>query len=327
MQSFRIRLSMISLALGSGVLFGLAALVLIVLAPRWELHAAVRSLGLSQIVPALAPPLGMKARVLLALLAAGLVGGMAFTLAAIAEQALRKGRAPHFVPKPSPKLRPKGRDARADAPIFVPERAPIFADRELGAPLMSDAALARSRATESWDEPANWDGAGHHPLAAAVPVAAPPAPVSPDPMPAALAPIVAPRMAPAMPDPAPAPAPAPAPVAQPSPISALETELRAALTIPQKPSAGPASGEYDHLSLNEMIARLEESIAKRQPQPPLPPASAAIPEASAALPPVAPPLAIVGHPSDGATPATPTTPSAGEADLEAVMGRLRKLVG
>jgi hypothetical protein len=123
-------------------LFAVAAAVLVMAAPVWILERGVNQIGLSSILPAAAPPLGLKARALLALIALFGTGVVSWALAMPVSRLLSR-----------PKLR-RGFDVqpvKADAPEDMRDyaapsvsRAPIFADRDLGAPFMSDEALALS---------------------------------------------------------------------------------------------------------------------------------------------------------------------------------------
>ena len=120
-----------------GAMFGLVAAILMLAAPNWRLENAVVTSGLADVVAFARPPLGLKARGLMMLLAFLIVGGGIWALVALAERLVaRRDRV--------------SRDDALDlepfvepADDFAPIRKPIFADRELGAPFMSDEILGR----------------------------------------------------------------------------------------------------------------------------------------------------------------------------------------
>jgi hypothetical protein len=131
-------------------LFAVAAAVLVMAAPVWILERGVNQIGLSSILPAAAPPLGFKARALLALLALFGTGVVSWALAMpiariLSRPKLRRGFDVQPVKaKPSEGLRDHAQPSVS--------RAPIFADRDLGAPFMSDEALALSPMTPAQAE-------------------------------------------------------------------------------------------------------------------------------------------------------------------------------
>jgi hypothetical protein len=120
------------------VLFGGAAAVLVGAVPQWMFESAVVASGLPTVIAAAAPPLGMVARILAIALAFGAVAFATWALLIIGTKILAaKARA-----------RTPWRDAGYDIgtdPLrtdILPPRRPIFAPDELGAPLMSDEAIA-----------------------------------------------------------------------------------------------------------------------------------------------------------------------------------------
>ncbi len=120
------------------VLFGVVAAILVAAVPQWLFERAVVASGLPTIVAAAAPPLGLVARLLaIALAFAGVALALFALIAPIARMLEGKARA-----------RTPWRDAGYDAATAaeftdqMPPRRPIFAPDELGAPLMSDAAIA-----------------------------------------------------------------------------------------------------------------------------------------------------------------------------------------
>jgi hypothetical protein len=120
-------------------MFGVITLILIFMTPGWLFERLVVASGLPNLIAAAQPPLGETARKLSAI-AGGL--GVFGTLWA----GLTLLRA--FIKRNAP---PKARGSRIDpaapaneiqSPITKRKREPIFAERELGAPFMSDEAIA-----------------------------------------------------------------------------------------------------------------------------------------------------------------------------------------
>lgn len=125
-----------------GAMFAAVAGILVGATPYWLLSRTVAASGLAAIVPAFNPPLGDTARIALMIAAAIITGLVAFILALIAERTMAK---------------PKQRAVSRGMTITVSERGvhsghadgrirpPLFADAELGAPLMSDEAYERAK--------------------------------------------------------------------------------------------------------------------------------------------------------------------------------------
>ncbi len=120
------------------VLFGTTAAILVAAVPQWMFESAVVASGLPGFIAAAAPPLGVFARVLAIALAFGAVAGL---IMIVLVPAIRL-----FEAKARPRIpwRDAGYDGYADGTGVdpLPPRRPIFAPDELGAPLMSDAAIA-----------------------------------------------------------------------------------------------------------------------------------------------------------------------------------------
>lgn len=116
-------------------MFGLIALTLIFMTPVWLLERLVGVAGLAALIPAAQPPLGSTARILCAI--AGGLGVFLLLWALLSPlQALVRKRRPQ-----------KAKGSRIGVAPSVPhmppmKRPPIFAERELGAPFMSDEAIA-----------------------------------------------------------------------------------------------------------------------------------------------------------------------------------------
>ena len=118
-------------------MFGMISLILIFMTPGWLFERMVMASGLPSLIAAAQPPLGETARKLSAI-----AGGLSVFLALWAGLALLR-----FVIKRN--APPKARGSRIDAavqivesPITKRKREPIFAERELGAPFMSNEAIA-----------------------------------------------------------------------------------------------------------------------------------------------------------------------------------------
>jgi hypothetical protein len=118
-------------------MFGMITLILIFMTPGWLFERMVQASGLPSLIPAAQPPLGETARRLSAI-----AGGLGVFSALWAGLALLRA----IVKRNAP---PKARGSRIDAaapivesPIAKRNREPIFAERELGAPFMSDEAIA-----------------------------------------------------------------------------------------------------------------------------------------------------------------------------------------
>ena len=120
------------------LLFGVAAAILVAAVPQWMFEAGVVKSGLPTVLAAAAPPLGLMARLLAIGVAFGAVSFLVWALVATLTKIVEaKARA-----------RTPWRDAGYDADMAMtrddplPPRRPIFAPDELGAPLMSDEAIA-----------------------------------------------------------------------------------------------------------------------------------------------------------------------------------------
>lgn len=118
-------------------MFGIITLILIFMTPGWLFERMVVASGLPSLIAAAQPPLGETARKLSAI-----AGGLGVFSALWAGLALLRA----IVKRNAP---PKARGSRIDAaalivesPIVKRNREPIFAERELGAPFMSDEAIA-----------------------------------------------------------------------------------------------------------------------------------------------------------------------------------------
>ncbi len=132
-------LARIPLAPVIAVMFGLAAAALVALTPQWRFESLIASSGLGDLLSVARPPLGMKARLLAIVAAFVLVAGALYLVTRAVALLGQRVRRPRRAPT----------DDALDLAAFlapetiVPTRKPIFADRDLGAPLMSDEALGQ----------------------------------------------------------------------------------------------------------------------------------------------------------------------------------------
>lgn len=131
-------------------LYGIVSGFLVYSTPQWLFEHAVDMSGIAQFIPAATPPLGEKARLLCAGASVFAVALALWPALAMAQSIVRKMRK-----KPEVHVRARGivipdsMDNSVVSHLTVPHevglpggaRAPIFADNELGAPLMSDEAL------------------------------------------------------------------------------------------------------------------------------------------------------------------------------------------
>jgi hypothetical protein len=124
------------------VLFGIAAAILVAAVPQWLFESGVVASGLPSVLAAAAPPLGLLARLLAIALA---FAGVGFLFWAFLTPVTRLFEAKARARTP---WRDGGYDGSYDADAGalrddpLPPRRPIFAPEELGAPLMSDEAIA-----------------------------------------------------------------------------------------------------------------------------------------------------------------------------------------
>jgi hypothetical protein len=132
------RASRIPFAPVVAILFGIVAAILMAAVPQWLFERGVVASGLPGLIAAAAPPLGLLAR-LLAVAASFLIVAVVLWAFLGPIAARLDGRVRQRTP---------WRDAGYDAPVpedsdlFIAPRKPIFAPEELGAPLMSDEAIA-----------------------------------------------------------------------------------------------------------------------------------------------------------------------------------------
>ena len=170
-------LQRIPLAPVFAALFGGAAAILVAATPGWLFEASVVGMGLDSLIDVARPPLGVKARVLAALLALVTVGGVIWgatalvlrLVQAVPERDDEDDDALDLVAYVAPR-----KDFAAPRADLAPRRRPIFADRELGAPFMSDAALETAAPVTFTQELTGADPAPFEPTTEIVPELADP---------------------------------------------------------------------------------------------------------------------------------------------------------
>ncbi|URW75508.1 hypothetical protein M9980_13405 [Sphingomonas donggukensis] len=166
-------------AVAAGLMVAAACLLI----PADVLEAMVSASGIPALLPAAAPPLGLTARIALAVTAGAGFGALAWCGAyvilggeGVVTLRVPRRAAPFAVPKFAlPSLR--GSDAHPDAP----PRAPLMAARDLGVPFLE--VKAKPAPPVEADLPRDLDT----PLAAFDPAAIPECPAAPVPVPAPLA--------------------------------------------------------------------------------------------------------------------------------------------
>ena len=129
------------------LMFGMAAATVVALTPPLLFDGAVAATGMSRVLAVAQPPLGLKAHLLAIVFAFAVAALVAWLAGALVERSIvGTTRAPR-----------RHADDEFDLSPFAvaasePRRTPILAGRELGAPLMSDAALGTNGAPELPDE-------------------------------------------------------------------------------------------------------------------------------------------------------------------------------
>jgi hypothetical protein len=129
-------------------LFACVAVALVIATPQWLFERWVALSGIAGIIPAATPPLGEKARIAAALFAGLATGAAIWAGLTLAARVM------------APRSRPAARGSSLDPawPLTpLPEtglhRRPLFADTELGAPLMSEEAMTQAREELVLDAP------------------------------------------------------------------------------------------------------------------------------------------------------------------------------
>jgi hypothetical protein len=122
-----------------GAMLGSAAAILVAATPQWLFDATVVSSGIGDVLSVAQPPLGIKARLLAILVAFAGAALFGWLVGRAVERFLSGPRTTSVVV--ADETLDLSEFAAEVPPVAAPRR-PIFADRELGAPLMSDEALA-----------------------------------------------------------------------------------------------------------------------------------------------------------------------------------------
>ena len=166
-------LQRIPLAPVFAAMFGSAAAILVAATPGWLFEASVVGLGLDSLIDVARPPLGVKARVLAAVLALVTVGGVIWAATALVLRMTtavpeRDGDDDEDTLDLVAYVAPR-KDIATPRADLAPRRRPIFADRELGAPFMSDAALETAAPVTFTEELVGADPAPFEPTAEIVP--------------------------------------------------------------------------------------------------------------------------------------------------------------
>jgi hypothetical protein len=140
MVTIKRRVARLAVAPVAAIMFGLAAAILVAAVPVSMFESAVMATGLPQALSIAEPPLGFKARVLAIILAFVAVAALSWLAITPVERALARDSRRRRTPWADDGY-PADDDQTSHAPVEQ-ARKPIFAPEELGAPLMSDAALA-----------------------------------------------------------------------------------------------------------------------------------------------------------------------------------------
>jgi hypothetical protein len=216
------------------IAFGVMSAILVIAMPQWRFHQMINASGLPNVLSFARPPLGDTARGLTALIAGVGVAALLW-LGLSSLSVLMKGS----------RKGPKARGRRIDPAVVppnadagLPQRRPIFAERDLGAPFMSDEVLAK----QPLETPAE------SPFANVPPVP----PIAPVPT---IAPVEI--AAPQQPVFAPLPPFAPKPPVDAAPEPVLPIERSAA------PEPAPAAQSAEP-SVADLMARLDAALERRQ---------------------------------------------------------------
>lgn len=118
------------------LLLGAAVAIVIVSIPQWRFEQAIEWTGLGSMLSVARPPLGLKARLLAVMLGFALVAIIVWFAVTAVERAL----ALRVAQDDDEEFIDLSAFAESLPPLERPRR-PIFADKELGAPFMSDEAL------------------------------------------------------------------------------------------------------------------------------------------------------------------------------------------
>ncbi len=131
-------------------MFGVITLILIFMTPGWLFGRMIAASGLPALVPAASPPLGETARRLSAIVGGLGVFGLLWAALSLLRAVVKRNAPPKAR---GSRIAPVETSAVGTVPAPLRKRDPIFAERELGAPFMSDEAIAGTTATKAPEEP------------------------------------------------------------------------------------------------------------------------------------------------------------------------------
>jgi hypothetical protein len=124
------------------VLFGLVSAILVVATPQWLFQRGIVASGIPNVIAAASPPLGDKARIMAAIIAAVAVAGLLWAVISAVEKVIA-GRITKA--EKAETEAETSQEGQTYAEIIANRRRPIFAEADLGAPFMSDEAIAMAR--------------------------------------------------------------------------------------------------------------------------------------------------------------------------------------
>jgi hypothetical protein len=279
-----------------GVMFGLVAAILVAATPAWMFDKLVTQSGLPSILSFAAPPLGLTARVFAMALAAIVVGGGLWLVVGLIEKALSPSKPAAFNGQPA--LWHDLGYTDAEQPVKLEgRRRPIFAPAELGAPLMSDEAIAGVQPLSILTAEAPADAPAHTLVDATADE------TRDETSGPAMAPVIEP-----------APLSSLRPVATPLPELAPEPELEVPLTAAEFDLPPSDSPEDDDDSIQSLIRRLESGLARRAANDPGPDSpTSAPPPLTLSRDWIIPDNASFDHPADE-----------GDHDIQQALGTLQK---
>jgi hypothetical protein len=123
------------------VLFGMVASILVLATPGWLFERGVVASGLPDIIAAAAPPLGDKAQIMAAIVAALGTTCSLWLVPTISGRIIKARRIEHQGDTLETRSEIVEYRPHPDSPV----RRPLFAESDLGAPFMSDEAIAHAR--------------------------------------------------------------------------------------------------------------------------------------------------------------------------------------
>ena len=125
----------------AAVLFGMVAVILVLATPGWLFERGVVASGLPNIIAAAAPPLGDKAQIMASIVAAIGTAGFVWLVPTILGCLVNAAR----TERQSTGIENDSEHVEHPPHPNAPVRRPLFAESDLGAPFMSDEAIAHAR--------------------------------------------------------------------------------------------------------------------------------------------------------------------------------------